>query len=912
MSASTSALHALGQSIWYDNISRQMLDNGELASMIAKGEIRGITSNPSIFRNAIANSHDYDPALVPMAWAGWSAEQIYEQLAIEDIRAACDLFQPLYQDTDGGDGYVSLEVSPRLAHDTLGTVAAAQRLWKMVDRCNLLIKIPATLEGLPAVRQTIAAGLNVNVTLIFSLSRYQQVMEAYLTGLEDRLAKGQPIDRIASVASFFVSRIDKKADALAPHLKGKIAIANARLAYQSFRQVFEGTRFAALRAKGARVQRPLWASTSTKHNPDLPKAMYVENLIGPHTVNTVPPIAFEVFRTHGKASLTLEANLPEARQAFDNLAAAGVSIDQITRELEEEGVKAFTDDYEALLNTIDARRDPITAQLGALGSAVAARIAQFDRDSVAARVWEGDASLWTDDPKGQAEIKRRLGWLHLPETSRPYLVELKKFVIDNRKAGIDHVLLLGMGGSSLAPEVLSLIFGQLEASTRGVTFAILDSTDPGQVSATARRFPVERTLFIVSSKSGGTAEVNAFLDFFWARARRKLGQKAARHFIAITDPGTSLDKLAGERKFLHTFSADPNVGGRFSALSLFGLVPAALIGIDVEKFLTRAAFMAAQCTKDMPAARNPGLVLGAILGEAALQGRDKLTLITDAPCASFGSWLEQLVAESSGKSGKGIVPIDLEPPAAPEVYGSDRLFVYFRTTGQHEGAVNRLLDAGSPVLTIPINDPYDLSAEFYRWEFATTVACAILHINAFDQPDVQDSKDRTKAKIQEYLDTGKLVEGKTVSWEDQPALRAFLKQVKPGDYVALNAYLPRNRQTAALLRRLRLAIRRHTGCATTVGFGPRFLHSTGQLHKGGAGNGVFLQITADPVNDIAIPEEPLTFGTLERAQALGDLEALHGRGRRALRVHLPSPILLKKLVEGVEEFAAEQQKMRLK
>jgi len=977
MSSPISALHALGQSIWYDNISRQMLENGELAGMIARGEIRGITSNPSIFRNAIANggtggrrptdhhSHYYDPALVPMAWAGWSGEQIYEQLAIEDIRAACDLFQVLYRETNCADGYVSLEVSPKLAHNTEGTIAAAQRLWKTVNRPNLLIKIPATLAGLPAIRRTIAAGINVNVTLIFSLTRYQQVMDAYLSGLEDRLASGQSVDRIASVASFFVSRIDKKVDPLAPQLKGQIAIANARLAYQSFRQVFESPRFEALRSKGARLQRPLWASTSTKHNPDLPKAVYIESLIGPHTVNTVPPMAFEAFRASGTASLTLETALPEARKAFDALAALGISMDQITRELEDEGVKAFADDYDALLATIDARRQPIAAQLGPLTNAVPLRIAQLERDSTqavvstaqavvstaqavvstaqavvstATRLWEHDAALWTDDPKGQDEIRQRMGWLDLPARSRPFLADLHALAAEIRSAGIDHILLLGMGGSSLAPEVMDLVFTHLSIPlTSGSTpslfplsrwergrgegvqrtlaercslppltvFAILDSTDPGQVSATARRFPVERTLFIVSSKSGGTAEVNAFLDFFWARTRRKLGVKAAEHFIAITDPGTSLEKLASERKFRRIFPGDPNVGGRFSALSLFGLVPAALIGIDLEKFVDRADLLAAQCGRDMPAARNPGLVLGAILGEAALQGRDKLTLVADPPLASFGSWLEQLIAESSGKNGKGIIPVDLEPPAGPEVYSGDRLFVYLRSHGQHDRTIARLRKAGFPAVTFPIADPYDLAAEFYRWEFATAVACAILRINAFDQPDVQDSKDRTRAKIKEYLDTGKLMEGDIVSWEDTKALKAFLEQAKAGDYVALNAYLPRNRQMSALLRRLRLAIRKYTGRATTVGFGPRFLHSTGQLHKGGADNGLYLQLTADPVKNILIPEESLTFGTLERAQSLGDLEALQGRGRRALRVHLPDPKFLRKLVEGVEQLAAE-------
>jgi transaldolase len=355
MSASINALHALGQSIWYDNISRQMLVNGELAGMIDRGEIRGITSNPSIFRNAIANSHDYDSALMPMAKAGLNAEQVYEQLAIEDIRAACDLFQKYYRASNGADGYVSLEVSPKLAHDTGGTIAAAQRLWKTVDRPNLMIKIPATIEGLPAVRQTIAAGINVNVTLIFSLTRYQHVMEAFISGLEDRISLGQPVDRIASVASFFISRIDKKINPLAPQLKDQIAIANARLAYQAFRQVFESPRFDVLQAKGARVQRPLWASTSTKHNPDLPRAFYIESLIGPHTVDTVPPMAFEPFRENGVAKLTLETGLAEAKKAFEDLAACGVSMDQITRELEAEGVKAFADDYDALLASVESR-----------------------------------------------------------------------------------------------------------------------------------------------------------------------------------------------------------------------------------------------------------------------------------------------------------------------------------------------------------------------------------------------------------------------------------------------------------------------------------------------------------------------------------------------------------------------------
>ncbi|MFZ6028360.1 MAG: bifunctional transaldolase/phosoglucose isomerase [Chloroflexota bacterium] len=887
-----------GQSIWYDNIERRLLENGELAAMIERGEIRGVTSNPTIFQNAIARSNDYDTALIPMAWAGWNAEQIFWQLAIEDIRAACDLFLPLYRQTDGADGYVSLEVNPRLAHDTVNTASEARRLWAAVDRPNLMIKIPATVEGLPAIRLAVSAGINVNVTLIFSIARYQQVMDAYLAGLEDRLAAGQPIGSVASVASFFVSRIDTKADheigARAPHLLGKVAIANAKLAYQEYRQVFESERFARLQAKCARVQRPLWASTGTK-NPAYPDTLYVDSLIGPETVNTVPPVTLAAFRDRGTPAATLQTGLEEAHRVFADAEALGVSVDAITAALEVEGVKAFVDAFDALLQTVDDRRKAAVAELATLATPVAERVARLERESVPARLWAHDPTLWTSVPSGQDEVRRRLGWLDLP-----HCVDVRPFTAFAAENPYKKTLLLGMGGSSLAPEVTSLVFDMLPAAGN---FAILDSTDPGQVLATAADFPVRETLFIVSSKSGTTAEVNAFLEFFWARCVEAFGEeKAGEHFIAITDPGTSLETLAAERCFRATFISDPHVGGRFSVLSPFGLVPAAVMGVDVPRFQANAAEMAAQCGAEVPAARNPGLVLGTVVAEAAQQGSDKLTVFADDPWCSFGSWLEQLVAESSGKNGVGIVPVDLEPPAGPKVYGRDRLFVYLRQSGRHDQAVSDLKLAGFPVLTLPLVTPYDLAAEFYRWEFATAVACAILNVNAFDQPDVQDSKDRTKAKIKEYQDAGKLADGKRLDWSGSATdLLSFLATAKAGDYVALNAYLPRNPEMEALLTRLRMAVRARTGCATTVGFGPRFLHSTGQLHKGGADNGVFVQITADPVADADIPTQGMTFGTLERAQALGDFEALQARGRRALRLHLPNPAALAEVVEAVEK-----------
>ncbi len=927
-------LTALGQSLWYDNMHRRILENGEFAALIARGDIRGVTSNPSIFHNAIAKSHDYDSALMPLALSGWNAEQIFWQLAMEDIRAACDLFLPLYKKTNGADGFVSIEVSPNLANETEASIAQAKYLWETLDRPNLMVKIPATPAGIPAIRQSIAAGVNINITLIFSLERYREVMDAYLSGLEDRLKAGGEISGIASVASFFVSRVDTKVDlrlqdiiraegeqaVTAQSLLGKAAIANAKLAYGLFRQVFDGERFKKLQAAKANTQRPLWASTGTK-NPAYPDTYYIDNLIGSDTVNTVPPATLDAFRDHGKAVVTITDGVDECARQLAELEKLGISMDKVTEELEAEGVKAFADSFAALLQTIDDRRKVVVSQLGPLAGPVSKRVTRLVADHAAERMQAIDPTLWTDDPKGQEEIKIRLGWLGLPETSRKAINDINDFAVKVKADGIDRFLLIGMGGSSLAPEVLSQVFS-IPSS-----FAILDSTDPAQVLATAEKFPVEKTLFIVSSKSGGTSEVSANFNYFWAQAEKALGKQAGAHFAAITDPGTSLQSLAAKHGFRKTFNADPNVGGRYSALTHFGLVPAALMGIDIEKLLGRAAWMAEQCLpsgaergRGVPGPRNPGLVLGAVLGQAALDGRDKLTIVADPALASVGSWLEQLIAESSGKLGKGIVPVDLEPLGAPSAYGKDRLFVYLRKDGQFDSAVAELQKsgqpgdvmssernpastklAGQPLLIFDIADPYDLGAEFYRWEAATAIACAVLSVNAFDQPDVQDAKDRTKAKIAEYRKNGKLVEGTPVKLENaQAALTKFLAKAKPGDYVAINAYLPRNPAIAETLTALRAAIRARTGCATTVGFGPRFLHSTGQLHKGGANNGLFIQITADPVKDIDIPTEDMTFGVLERAQALGDLEALTARKRRALRIHLPAPDALKQFVEALK------------
>ena len=903
-------LTSLGQSLWLDNIQRKQLENGELKAMIERGDIRGMTSNPSIFNNAIAKSKDYDAALTSLAWAGWDAEKIFWQLAIEDIRAACDLFAPLYEETNGGDGFVSIEVSPDIAHDTEATVAQVEQLWARVRRPNLMVKIPATKAGIPAIRKAISVGINVNVTLIFSLERYAEVMEAYLSGLEDHIAAGHSVGHIASVASFFVSRVDSKIDPRLPdgsELKGKAAIANAKLAYDAYEQTFSTRRWENLKIKGARVQRPLWASTSTK-NPAYPDTIYVDNLIGPDTVNTVPPATLDAFRDHGVAEVTITRELEQAKQALKQLEEMGISMEVVTQELEEEGVKAFADAFAQLLKTIDERRITAESLLGPIAESVSKRIAQLEADAVPARLWNHDPTLWTTDPEGQAEVTKRMGWLDSPDQARESLPEYKAFAEHIHNEQIGRVLVLGMGGSSLTAEVFSSL--QAAANVEApVSLAILDSTDPEQVSLASGNFPPDKSLYIVASKSGGTAEVMAAFDYFW-----KLSNGDGSRFVATTDPGTSLEALARKNNFRKIFSSDESVGGRFSALTDFGLVPAALMSMDLDRLLDRADWMKQQCGVLVPAARNPGLALGAVIGEAALAGRDKLTVVADEPLSAFALWVEQIIAESSGKQGKGILPVPLEPIGEPDVYRDDRIFVYLRQTGELDEKLKALHQAGHPVIEFAIPDLYEVGAEMYRWEVATAVACSILGVNAFDQPNVETSKKITKAKIADYQKSGQLEEGRSTQTTDgfsvfsssavngstlAEVLKNFLANAQPNGYVAINAYLPRGEDIIKQLQEMRVAIRARTGNAVTAGFGPRFQHSTGQFHKGGLDNALFIVITAEPAADFEVPTEGITFGTLIRAQALGDYDALIEARRKVLRLHLFSKEDLRLVVEAL-------------
>jgi transaldolase/glucose-6-phosphate isomerase len=921
----------LGQSIWYDNIRRAMLASGDLARKIEEDDLRGVTSNPTIFEKAITGSTDYDEQFRSLVAAGKGVAEIYEELVVADIARAADILRPVYDREGGRDGFISLEVDPRLAYDTEKTTADATRLFKLLGRPNVMIKIPAAQEGLPAIEESIYRGVNINITMIFSIENYEQVAESYIRGLERRAAEGQPVEGIASVASFFVSRVDTSVDAELEKrareaesdderksyesLLGKAAVANAKLAYVKFKEIFHGERFAALRAKGAQVQRPLWASTGTK-NPKYSDVLYIDNLIGAETVNTVPPATYTAIRDHGRVALTIEEGLDESRAVVARLAEVGIDLKAVTEKLQRDGLAAFVTSFDTLFQSIEAKRDALVSGInerlsvsaGKISDAVNSAIKEAEKAEAVRRIWRKDAALWKEDEASRKIIRNALGWLTVVDQMIGVADELTIFAEEIRREGFRHVMVCGMGGSSLCPEVLRQTFGKREGFPE---LLVLDSTDPDVINDLAARIDAERTLFVISSKSGTTTEPLAFYKFWFDQVKRRRDEPG-KNFVAVTDPGTLMEKMATEAKFRRTFLNPADIGGRYSALSYFGLVPAALQGLDVKKLLDRAQRVVHACSQVVPAAENPGARLGAVIAECAKAGRDKLTIVADARVGSLGLWIEQLIAESTGKEGKGVVPVAGESLGPPSAYGDDRLFVSIsveKPDGETETKLRALEAAGHAVVRRTLTDLYDLGEEFFLWELATAFAGWRLGINPFDQPNVQESKDATKELLETFAREGKLPEQTSLASDSTltvyaddgaraslasgsvgDAIKAHLARVKRGDYVALLNYFEESDEHDELLQSIRARLRDATRCATTTGYGPRFLHSTGQLHKGGPDAGVFLQLTARDETDLNVPGEPYTFSVLKQAQALGDFRSLARHGRRALRVDLGADV----------------------
>jgi transaldolase/glucose-6-phosphate isomerase len=567
------------------------------------------------------------------------------------------------------------------------------------------------------------------------------------------------------------------------------------------------------------------------------------------------------------------------------------------------------------INSIDS-----TYLLGDLKNPVLNTVKIYEGEQLIKRIFEHDPTIWTEDPLAQEEILHRLGWLDLPATMDKWIVPLEKFRDECINDGYKNVIVLGMGGSSLAPEVLSLILGKTVPDDKFLKLKIIDTTNPDEILYLQNSIELKHTLFLISSKSGTTSETLAGFHFFWQEVEKVVGKGAGRHFVAITDPGSTLENLAKEFNFRKIFHGEPSVGGRFSVFTMFGLVPAALIGLDLNVIINRAKEIYDRNLPLVPAIENPGLVLGVFIGEADRKGINKLTIVADEPLEPMGAWLEQLIAESSGKDGKGIVPLTGEPMVDPEQYGKDRLFVYLKLSGDFDKFIAEIYSSGHPIVILNLQDNYSIIGEFYRWEIATAVACAVLKVNAFDQPDVQRNKARTKDIILGYQQTGRLEEGQSI-WSNNEAnaygtyikgieycstlselVSKYMHGMSSPKFIAINAFLPRTSEYEVVLKELRLKILKLTNCATTLGFGPRFLHSTGQLHKGGKNEGLFIILTSSPQTDIDIPGEGLTFGTLQKAQALGDQEVLRMRNRIALRIHLTSANPIESLRQLVEKF----------
>ncbi|HXU82221.1 MAG TPA: bifunctional transaldolase/phosoglucose isomerase, partial [Polyangia bacterium] len=760
----------------------------------------------------------------------------------------------------------------------------------------------------------ISEGINVNVTLLFAQEVYQQVASAYIAGLERFVGRGGDPARVASTASFFVSRVDSAIDALvreraaAPattpreqallrSLGGRVAIANAKLAYQRYQEIFTSPRWQALAERGAQTQRLLWASIGSK-NPSYPDVVYVEELIGPDTVDTIPPATYDAFRDHGRVRASLVEDAEAARDTMATVAELGISMKEVTDGLLEDGLRLFADAFGKLLGAVERQSHEAWAQRinrtsyhlpEPLAAEVKASLAEWQAQRKVRRLWQRDPSLWSGKDEAQW-----LGWLGIIDGQLSHIQRFGYIAEAARTGGFSHVLLLGMGGSSLGPEVVRNTFGRIAGFPE---LRVLDSTDPAQVQAVERSVDLARTLFIVSSKSGSTLEPNIFKQYFFDRVIQLVGQKeAGKRFVAITDPHSKMQHVAEGDGFRHIFFGWPNIGGRYSVLSDFGLVPAAAIGVDVARFLDRTEAMVCACMPSVPVEENPGAVLGTILGVAAKHfGRDKVTIIASPGLASLGSWLEQLIAESTGKEGQGLIPIDRETPCSPDQYSRDRIFVHLKLQvdpDRSQDAFARALErAGHPVVSVTLEDPYDLGQEFFRWEFATAVAGSILGIHPFDQPDVEASKTATRKLTAAYEETGALPaetpifsgDGVQLFTDEANAaalvrglagpptlagyLAAHLRRIEPGDYFGLLAFIEMNDEHERALQAIRDGVLGACHVATCLEFGPRFLHSTGQAYKGGPNTGVFLQITCDDAADVPVPGQRYTFGVVKAAQA---------------------------------------------
>ncbi len=918
------SVHSLGQSLWLDNIRRDSLDSGELVDRIATGELRGVTSNPTIFEGAILSSDNYTVDLRRFAQAGWTAERIFDQLAIDDIRAAADAFLPLFEQTNGGDGFVSIEVNPELADDTSKTIEEARRLWDAVNRPNAMIKIPATLAGLPAIESSIRAGINVNATLIFSLGRYIEVMEAYMSGLERRLEDGGSLDHVASVASFFVSRIDTALDEQlqetikrsdeegerASSLLGKVAIANCGLAYGQFVATIQGEQFQYLAARGARVQRPLWASTSTK-NLEYPDTYYVDHLIGPDTVNTLSESTLKAFKDHGSPELTLTENISTARSQLQALDDLGISLADAAERLERQGISKFVDSYHSILRTIENKAAAFRKEISALEPKMRETLAELDRDEVGKRLWQEDVTLWVERDREKARVGHWLRWLSEPAKMSTGVTELMRFAEEAAAPEITTLVLIGSGCGIFTAEMLA----RLLTPTDRIDFHSIGTANPDDIRTIKRKITPEATLYLIVDASSDDGIEENLIAAFWEQAVRKLEEQTRHHFVVMTQEGSKLRNWAVERGIQKIIEVDLHDDIWPSPFNWQSLLPAALAGADLHSFVRGGVDMTRACGPLVDVAQNPGLYLGSVLAAALRCGREKITLFADPPLEPILKWIEGLLAAGRGRDEGGFITIRDEPSGSGKVYGDDRLFVYLRRSGALDRRLHEWVDVGIPVLVLETGtNTKQIGEMLVQWQFGAAIAKSLLSIN----PTNLDGLNRSRAEFQHILHRlerkGELPQADPLWQGDGVQLRAASRGLKftgGGLSEVIDFILAESRKVGGLklriytsmsqalqgkVARLRRVLRDQLGLFSLTGAIDCDLDSGRGLK-----DLVNLILLVKPRKDEDVPGKTYTFGLLFEGQALSDFAAMKDDGSPALYLYFDAQKRLSDFLRAMAE-----------
>ena len=919
------SVHSLGQSLWLDIIRRDSLDSGELADRVAAGELRGATSNLTILESAILSSDSYSVDLRRLAQAGWTAEKIFNQLAVDDIRAAADAFLPLFEQTNGGDGFVSIDVNPEFADDTNRTIEEAKRLWDAVNRPNAMIKIPATLAGLPAIESSIRAGINVNATLIFSLGRYIEVMEAYMIGLEGRLEAGGSLDYVTSVASFFVSPIDIALDEQlrevfqrceaegerASSLLGKVAIANSKLAYAQFVATFQGERFQKLATRGARVQRPLWASTSMK-NPEYPDTYYVDNLIGPDTVNALSEASLKAFKDHGTPELTLPENISTARSQLQALDDLGISLDAAAEQLEVQGVSESAISYRSILGTIEEKAGAFQKEIAALEPKMRETLAEVELDDVGKRLWQQDVTLWVERDREKARVRRWLGWLSEPARASTETAELTRFA-EALDPAITTFVLIGSGGGTITAEMLARIL----APPNGIDLHTISTANPDDIRTIKRKIAPEATFYLLVDSSSGDGIEEHLLSTFWEQALRKLEEQTGDHFVVITKDGSKLHHWAVEKGIQKIIEADNQDDFWLSPFNWTSLLPAAQAGADIQSFVQGGVGMTRACGPLVDVAQNPGLFLSSVLAAAFRSGRDKVTLFADPPLEPILKWIEGLLAAGRGKEESGFIPIWDEPPGSGIVYGDDRLFVYLRSSGALDRRLAGWIRADIPVLVLETStNPEAIGEMLVQWQIGAAIAQHLLSVNPTDL----DARHRTRAELQHILHRlerkGALPQADPLWQGDGVQLRAasrdlqftgsglsevvdfILSESQEAGGLGLRLYTPMSITLQGKVKRLRHTLRDQLGLFSLASPAGCDLCSDRGLK-----DMVYLILMVKPRKDEAIPGKNYTFGQLFEGQALSDLAAMKGYGSPVLYLYFDAQKRLSDFLLAMTEAA---------